>query len=274
LTTDVGSRQPLLIVETVPERLFRVARVSQADQVVSNSMPTGAWVERGDGLVPAGSLGVLVDNVLGYAVLLERPLDHWSVSSEISIDLCAPIESGSTLFGRARPVHSDARGAVTSGEVVDDRGRLVAVCRQHGRYASHLPALDDVHGETPIPLVDRAAPNSVYDLLGAKPVPTDASAVLDLTATPFLVNPLGNVHGGITLCAADLTAVAAVEAHGREMSTASIHVSYVRPMPLGSVVTFHAKVLHSGRTFAVALVDARTADGKLCATATVTATAR
>jgi uncharacterized protein (TIGR00369 family) len=248
--------------------------VSQADQVVSSSMPTGAWVERGDGLVPAGSLGVLVDNVLGYAVLLERPLDHWSVSSEISIDLCAPIESGSTLFARARPVHSDARGAVTSGEVVDDGGRLVAVCRQHGRYVSHLPTLDEAEGRATRPSVDPAPASSVYELLGGKPVPGDGSAVFDLMATPSLVNPLGNVHGGITLCAADVTAIAALETPGSHWSTASIRVSYVRPIPLGSTVTFEARVAHSGQTFAAALVDARNAEGKLCATATVTATAR
>ena len=274
MTTDAQARQTLLIVETVPERLFRVARVIETDGVISSSMPTGAWIERGDAKVPAGSLGVLVDNVLGHAVLVERPPDHWSVSSEISIDLCAPIESGATLFAQARPVHSDACGAVTSGEVVDDRGRLVAVCRQHGRYVSHLPKLDEVQQRVPDPADETASPPaSVYDLLGGKPVPGKVSAVLQMTATPHLVNPLGNVHGGITLCAADVTAIAALEGPGHPMTTASIHVAYVRPIPLGTSATFTATVVHAGRTFAVARVDARNAHGKICATATVTAAA-
>lgn len=268
------SRQPLPIVETAPERLFRVARVNEADGVVSSSMPTGAWVERADGQVPAGSLGVLVDNVLGYAVLVDRPLDHWSVSSEISIDICAPIEPGATLFGEARPVHSDSRGAVTSGQVVDDRGRLVAVCRQHGRYVKHLPELGATDDAGRLEPEEPAQAGSVFDLLGARPQASKERALLDLQATPALVNPLRNVHGGITLCAADLTAIAALETGGRLMETASIHVAYVRPIPLGTAVRFEATVVHSGRSFAVAHVHARNADGKICATATVTAAAR
>lgn len=274
MTTDVGSRQPFLIVETAPERLFRVARVSEADTVVSSSMPAGSWVGRGEAGVPTGSLGVLVDNVLGYAVLVDRPLDHWSVSSEISIDMCAPIEPGTTLFGRARPVHSDPRGAVTSGQVVDQQGRLVALCRQHGRYVKRLPELAPADDADLLRPEEPAQARSVFDLLGLRPEASDERAVLDLLATPSLVNPLHNVHGGITLCAADLTALAALESAGRPMETASIHVAYVRPIPLGTTARFEAAVVHSGRSFAVARVDARNADGKICATATVTAAAR
>lgn len=269
-----GTRQPLLIVETAPEELFRVARVTETDGLVSSSMPIGAWLERGDSQVPAGSLGVLVDNVLGYAVLVDRPPNHWSVSSEISIDICGPIEPGGTLFGSARPVRSDSRGSVTSGEVVDEQGRVVAVCRQHGRYVPGLPDFAQpgraVRSRAEVP----TDPGSVHDLLGRAPVPEGEAATLDLAATSALVNPLGNVHGGITLLAADLTALAAMEAAGQPMTTASIHVAYVRPIPLGSTARFEATVVHQGRTFAVARVEARNAAGKLCATATVTAAAR
>jgi uncharacterized protein (TIGR00369 family) len=273
-TNPSAVRQPLLIVETAPEQLFRVARVSEADRVVSSSMPTGSWVARGDAGVPTGSLGVLVDNVLGYAVLVDRPVDQWSVSSEISIDMCAPIEPGATLYGQARPVISDPRGAVASGEVVDEDGRLVAVCRQHGRYVRHLPELGAADDGVLLRPDEPVQAGSVLDLLGLRPEASDERAVLDLLATRSLVNPLRNVHGGITLCAADLTALAALESSGRPMETASIHVAYVRPIPLGTTARFEATVVHSGRSFAVARVDARNAEGKICATATVTAAAR
>lgn len=274
MTTNATDRQPFLIVETAPERLFRVARVNEADGVVSSSMPTGVWVERDKGHVAAGSLGVLVDNVLGYAVLVDRPLGHWSVSSEISIDMCAPVEPAATLFGDARPAHADSRGAVSSGQVVDERGRLVALCRQHGRYIENLPDLSAVDVPEPPGFDEPAHPGSVFELLSARPETSDERAVLDLVATPALVNPLHNMHGGITLCAADVTALAALESAGGPMATSSIQVNYIRPIPLGSSVRFEATVLHSGRTFGVARVDVRNAEGKVCAAATVAAGSR
>ena len=51
-------------------------------------------------------MGVLVDNVLGYALMLDRPVGQWSVSSEISADLRRPVPAdGSVLLAEARPFH-------------------------------------------------------------------------------------------------------------------------------------------------------------------------
>ncbi|EWT07828.1 hypothetical protein N864_22220 [Intrasporangium chromatireducens Q5-1] len=277
LTTGAGSnvvaRQPLPVVVSEPERLFRVEPVCERDTIVSTTMPTGAWLERAAGRISLGALGVLADDVLGYAVLTERPADHWSVSSEISLDLCHPIETGPRLSGRARPVFADQRAAVTSGEIVDNQGRLVAVGRQQGRFVATMPGAPDegppgasTHGPP-----DPGDVGSVFDLLDVEAKPTSEGALLDVAATPALVNPLSNLHGGITLCLADLVAITAMEAEARALETTSIHVAYLRPVPLGTTVSFVAHVIHSGRTFAVARVEARTAEGKRCISGTVTA---
>jgi uncharacterized protein (TIGR00369 family) len=89
--------------------------------------------------------------------------------------------------------------------------------------------------------------------------------------TPELTNPLGNLHGGITLCACDLVAQAAVGAAGGPARTASIHVAYPRPVPAGARVRFAAQVVHQGRAFGVVRVTAQNDDtGKPFAIATVT----
>lgn len=270
-----GSSTPeqLRVVESEPERLFRVAQVTQEDTTIRSSMPTGAWLEREGGLVPGGVLGVLMDNVLGYGVMVEGPAGQWSVTSEMSIDLCHPIQSGTRLDAHARPVHTDARGAITSGEVTDARGRLIAVGRQHGRFVADVPeAL--THG-TPAPQQVRASfAGPVLDALGAAPRATEGGAVLDLVTFGRHANPLGNMHGGITVCLVEMTALSALEATGQRFAAASIHVCYLRPIPVGTPVTFAATVSHLGRSFAVTTVEARTAEGKTCVTATVTAGSR
>jgi len=47
---------------------------------------------------------VLVDDVLGHAILAARPADHWSVSTEIAVDFVSarharPKEGGRRLSG-------------------------------------------------------------------------------------------------------------------------------------------------------------------------------
>ena len=50
---------------------------------------TGDWMLGPDGKPCRGSLGVLADDVLGYAVVAERPVGHWAVSTEIFVDFCS-----------------------------------------------------------------------------------------------------------------------------------------------------------------------------------------
>jgi uncharacterized protein (TIGR00369 family) len=104
-------------------------------------------------------------------------------------------------------------------------------------------------------------------------VAADGCALLTVTVTADLANPLGNLHGGITLLVSDLVAQAAFAAAGGPTRTTSVHVAYPRPMPLGTTVRFEGEVIHRGRTFGVARVTALNATGKPCAVATVTTSA-
>jgi uncharacterized protein (TIGR00369 family) len=222
----------------------------------------------------AGSLGVLVDNVLRYAVIAERPQGHWPVSAEISIELCAAIPiDGSSLRAEASLLHVDASGGLASARVLDEDGRVIALCSQRGRFIGHdqaaMPAPAWESDNDPLltsPITGLAS------LMGAKPLLTANGAELHLTVR--LGNPLANLHGGISLCASELVGLAALQNSGPQFETASVHVVYARPIPLGSDVIFHASVTHRGRSLAVAQIISTNDAGKPCTIATVTAHSR
>jgi uncharacterized protein (TIGR00369 family) len=273
-TESADNRQARTLLNGGPERAFQLAPPAVADGTVTSSMPVGPWLNAPAGGPPGGVLGVLADDVLGCALLLERPPGLWSVSAEISIDLCRPVPAdGGALAAEGRLVHSDDRGGLASGSVVDDAGRLIALCRQHGRWLTAQPEGPPAGQPAPAESPEPGASAALSELLGARPRAADGCAMLAVAVTPDLANPLGNLHGGITLLVSDLVAQAAFAAAGGPTRTTSVHVAYPRPMPLGTTVRFEGQVIHRGRTFGVAQVTALNASGRPCAVATVTTSA-
>jgi uncharacterized protein (TIGR00369 family) len=290
MTESTGAGQEVLVLEGGPELIFRVARPVAEGEAVSSSMSAGPWLNGPSGRPLAGALGVLIDNVLGYAIMLRRPPGGWSVSAEISVDFCGPVPDDShVLMAEGHIDHSDATGGIASGSVTDSSGRLIALCRQHGRWVPTTPGAAPA-GETAAWTAAAASaaarsawspesagaagsvalPEDLTGLLGGPSAAADGSAHLDLYVTRDLANPLGNLHGGITLYACDLVAQAALDAVAGPPRTTSIHVAYTRPVPAGTAVRFAGRVLHRGRAFAVTQVTALNKSGKPCVIATVT----
>jgi uncharacterized protein (TIGR00369 family) len=84
-------------------------------------------------------------------------------------------------------------------------------------------------------------------------------------------NVLGNLHGGISLCASDILATMALTAPGQPpLATSSIRVSYSRPVPGDARIEYQAAVRHRGRSFGVVDVVG-SVDGKTCTIAHLTA---
>ena len=277
-TESEGLDREFLALESGPELIFRVAQPVAEEEVVSSSMPAGPWLNGPSGRPLAGALGVLLDDVLGYAIMLRRPPGGWSVSVEISVDFCGPVPgNGEVLTAEGHNDYSDAAGGIASGSVTDAFGRLIALFRQQGRWVSRAPGAtpasdtaeartDDASAGTP---VSGALPENLTELLGTPSVGTDGSAYLDLAVTRAMVNPLGNLHGGITLCACDLVAQAALDAVAGPSRTTSIHVAYPRSVPEGTAVRFEGRVLHRGRAFAITQVTALNKSGKPCVISTI-----
>jgi uncharacterized protein (TIGR00369 family) len=86
-----------------------------------------------------------------------------------------------------------------------------------------------------------------------------------------LGNPLGNLHGGVSLCVSELVAVRALLGSGPPLVTASVRMAYVRPLLVGTTVTLTARVLHRGRTLGVVEVVGTGPGGKVATLATVIA---
>jgi hypothetical protein len=99
----------LITVEGGPERFFRVSRPTADGEVISSSLPAGPWLNGPSGRPLAGALGVLIDNVAGYVLVLGRPPGGWSVSAEITLDLMRPLEL--TVRPSTWPTRAPSRSA-------------------------------------------------------------------------------------------------------------------------------------------------------------------
>jgi uncharacterized protein (TIGR00369 family) len=249
-----------------PETIFGVTDLSFDGPTARASMPvTGALVRSGG--ITAGSLGVLIDIALGYALVAARPPGFWSVSSEIAVEALGGLRSArGRLRAEAEVVDVDALGGLARGRVFDDTGELVALCSQRGRFV-------------PVPVGGTSASAGGYerlpaggellDLIGAEQLPSDQGARLQFVASDAVTNPLGNLHGGIGLCCSDLAAHLALGSSNGPWATTSLQTSYVRPVPGGAQVEFRATARHRGRGLAVVDVDG-VVDGRLCTIARVT----
>lgn len=245
-----------------PEELFGLApmRVEHGEALVS--MASGPWLRGEDGTPAAGALGVLLDDVLGQALLSGRPAEHWSVTTELSLDLCAALPvDGTVIRAQGRPVRMDASGGLAHGRACDEQGTTLAVGTTWARFLPGVP--EAVHAPPVVPAVtDRG--RSMSELLGLASGPLPGSVLLP--ARPDLGNPAGAVHGGVVACLVEQAARRVLAAP--ELPTASVRVSYLRPAT-GDLVAA-VEVQHRGRSLAVTHVVVRGASGKPAATATVT----
>jgi acyl-coenzyme A thioesterase PaaI-like protein len=245
-----------------PENLFDLGPVLAESGSARASMLTGPWLRGGDGRLSPAGLGVLVDDVLGQAVLMKRPAGLWSVTTELNIDVAAPLpDNGQLVSATASSALIDEAGGLARGEVRDAAGRCLAVATTWARYAVGLP--DEVLVPPELP-ADVARGECLTELLQVRICGT---GLLELPPRADLGNPQGVVHGGVLLCLAVMAAEQAL--HDRPLEIASVRVVYLRPAVLE--LTFAPVIVHPGRSFGVVRVDVTNAAGALCTSATVTA---
>ncbi|WP_426245870.1 PaaI family thioesterase [Nocardioides sp. LHG3406-4] len=251
------------IILGAPERLFGLTElVVKADGSIAGTMPTGPWLSGPDGRGEVAGLGLLIDDVLGYAAV--QLADGWALSTEVSVDMVGTVPvDGSRVHCVARVVHEDTTGPLVSGEVLHDDGQVLAHCTLRGRLVGTYPtpALSPDRLLLPSPAV--AA--DLDALLGDDFVPGQDGA--RVTVGSGFANPLGNLHGGMAFCFLERVAARAMPAPGR---TASVRMQLVRAAPVGSVLHLEAVRVHRGRTLGVVQVVSRDEAGRVGAIATVT----
>ena len=80
-------------------------------------------------------------------------------------------------------------------------------------------------------------------------VPTGELA-LKIVAMPADTNPAGDIFGGWLMAQMDLSAgtAASDRAHGRTATASVSHLTFLRPVKVGDVVSVYTKVIRVGRT--------------------------
>lgn len=178
------------------------------------------------------------------------------------MDLLRPVPHTGHLAASARGAQSSTISAFTEGWVRDDAGIIVAQCRQRGRAIPENPFDLD-----PPSYHVRTGVSEVADLIGLQSV--DGLSTL-LTVTPDLENPLHMLHGGVSFCASEVTALLSRMAAGVDLPTSSVHIAHTRGIPACSEVLFRAETRHAGRTFWITEVTGWV-NGKVACVSTVSA---
>jgi len=252
-------------VPTIPrgrlENLFDVGPVLIEAGQARASMPTGPWLRGPDGRPSAAGLGVLVDDVLGQAALINRWPGLWSVTTELAVDVAAPLPfDGQVVNATASPVLIDDGGALTRAEVRDAADGCLAVATTWARFMPGIPA--EILDPPQLGAVAARGEN-LADLLQVQFPDTGR---LDLPDRPDLGNPQGVIHGGALFSLAVMSAERLLAGAG--LQVASARVVYLRPAA-GSV-RFEPVAVHGGRSLGLVHVNVTNAVGALCTAATVT----
>ncbi|MDN5856619.1 MAG: thioesterase family protein [Actinomycetia bacterium] len=254
VTADVVA--PLVLTPCLgPESLFQVGPMTYAGSTARAPMAVGPWLGAGAGRPMAGALGVLLDDTLGQAVIAHRPDGHWAVTTELAIDIAAPLPlSGPGIEAVAERVLVDGAGGLGRGVVIDGTGRPIAAGSTWSRFVPGVPQGVYVSGPVPGPA----------DLPPPAEILCPEAGGVRLPAHAFLANPAGVVHGGVLAWAAEQVARGVAPP---ALDTASLRAVYLRPGI--APVTFVPRVVHAGRSLALVEVTATAADGRPCTTVTI-----
>lgn len=253
----------------VPEYFMGVAGIEFDGDDTIAVLQTGPWLSWDGRAVAVGSLGVLFDNVLAYPMLSGASAQTALVSTQITIDALAPIGvDAGPLTARGTMLARDERSAFATAELRNAAGVPVAVATQRGRFVPIVDAPGYDYEESGV----GTDSTSLADLMwpGSAPPRVTNDGRLEFRIAPRLGNHMNSMHGGISLLFAEWAALAAVRAQGGDLTTASIRVSYARPIPVGTTATFETSVQHLGQTTANVNVVGRTDAGKCGVVALVT----
>lgn len=263
------ARGELLITpHRAAEELFGLGPVEVDGDTAWATMRTAGWMTGPDGAPAAGMLGVLFDDVVGQATLTARPDGHWPVTTELSVDVVAPLSvDGTLLTATSRLLAAGPEVGTAQGEVRAPDGAVLAVATVSTHY---VPGVPDTAGSAPAAAVPRG--DHVHEVLGGM-LESDPGhrATLVVPPGPTVGNVTGSGHGGVLAALAEVVAAAAVRDDRHPLRTQGLRCVYLRPAVLDGPVRVEAHVVRRGRASALTRVEVTGGDGRLCTAATVTA---
>ena len=247
------------------------------------AMPVTPWLQTTvPGLITGGILAFLADGPLGTAIMtVLPPLGYMTIHAGRSVALSeVSIEDSS---GR-HLAHGTSRGFLLTApgapELDPQNGGLPI-------YETPDPHLRRPVAGAPIPLetwrritglealrgciAQEFAP-PVYHLTGLRPTEAaEGECTFVLPASQWLCSPSPVLYGGAIALLADAAlsgAVLTTVPVGASFAPLDLKVNYLRPVtPDGSLMTARAKLVHRGRSMAVATAELFNEDGKKIALA-------
>jgi uncharacterized protein (TIGR00369 family) len=271
------------------------------------TMPASPWLQTTvPDLMPGGALAFLADGPLGTAIITLLPPLGYMTTSDLSLSFLRPatVDSG-TLIGRARVIHGGRSVALSEVTIEDSQGRYLAHGTSRGFVltapgAPEAEAREAVHHDTPDPYLRRPVAGSpiaperweritgleamrgciafetvppIYHLTGLHPVEAgEGTCTFAMPASPWLCSPQRVLYGGAIALMADAalsSAVMTTVPAGWSFASLDLKVSYLRPVaPDGRMLRGRAKLVHRGRTMALAEVEVFNEDDKKVAVGT------
>jgi uncharacterized protein (TIGR00369 family) len=258
---------------TSVEARFGLSRCATHDGGRRCDVAVGTWALDRDGTPRPGALATALDHVLGESLAVHRPLGWWTTTSELAIDFLAPFGPRSRLRAAAAPIQIEQRGGYARGQITDEHGTVIAV---GSTWAHHLPPRGDPARPVARPPWQRVSiAAAIEDHLRFERLPSPPESVLlTLQASASWANVFGLLHGGVWTCLSEIAAARLLSEHNPKLTTARLHVAFVRAAHGDGPVTVTARVLHMGSSFAVVEVFGRSAGDALCTISTVTARSR
>jgi uncharacterized protein (TIGR00369 family) len=254
-----------LFVPGGAEALFGIELVELDAESAKVTMASGPWL-LDDGRVSRASLAVAIDDVTGFVIAAGTEKGRWPVSVGIRMDFVSdPLTDDAVICVDGTLVSRDSGGGLTTGRVLDSAGGVVAQATQRSHLVTgYHPGLAQ---SVDIP-AGWDGGDCIPEIFGIKNPTGTGRNTLELPPSAFTRNQMGNVHGGVLICVAELAALRALDA-APELVTASIDTVYMRPCAGDEPVVFRSEIVHSGRSLEVVQVVAENSAGKPCVRSTV-----
>lgn len=234
------------------------------------------------GACAAGALAVLVDAVAGGAALRAAPgraapgaaTAGWIATSDMRLHWLAPVRGGE-LVARALALRSGRTNVVLEVEVRAADALVahaaVAFSRLEAQGAYQQRPRDERLGRIEFAGAGAGFEQPFAEAIGARVADAEAGAI-ELPFTPYVVNSLGGLQGGVSVALLDLAAEAAGSAWlGRPAATRDLAVHFLALGRSGPMRT-HATRLRRAGEDVLLRIESRDAgaEDRLCTVATAT----
>ncbi len=274
------------------------------------TMPVTPWLEDGFGLYWGGIYALFADAPLASAIWTTLPPGKAVTTSELSMSFVRPMSrKTANMIGRAETVHSGNQVGLSTVQITDQDGRMLAFGSSRCLIID-VPAatveisappeprppetpdpfrrpapetgyfsLDEVTRGKPIELQRQSIarePFPVWRLTGYRPTTIEEGRVeAVIPSSAWFSNGSPGIYGGLLAWASEFTMGAAVYSTlsaGDVFATLDMHIRFTRPASVRSGdLTLAATVRHSGRRLRVTSCDVNNAEGKRVAMATASA---